>query len=207
MVTLANPDTLTANSLNTFTAPAGTTLAATTTYWISVNEGITSVSNRATFGLVEGNDETGETGWSIGDGRLWRDAETKDWTSSDHSLKIEIRGAVVFCDGIWCATLTVRDLGSNDRGCGNSSTGNECTVLPLGLRIHPRYDRLQRRGGARQVQRTVADVHGRRHRHRQRVPGASRRFRDFRLRRCGYEGGEEPEVGQFRPQLDHRRGS
>ena len=128
VATLTNPDTLTPDSLNTFTAPAGTTLAATTTYWISVNEGITSVSNRATFGRVEGNDETGEPGWSIGDGRLWRDAETSGWTSSDHSLMIEIRGTAVFCDGIWCATLTVRDLGSDDRGCGNSSTGNECTV-------------------------------------------------------------------------------
>ena len=126
VATLANPDTLTPDSLNTFTAPAGTTLAATTTYWISVNEGITSVSNRATFGRVEGNDETGEPGWSIGDGRLWRDAETSGWTSSDHSLMMAIKGTA--CDGIWCATLTVRDLGSNDRGCGNGSSGNECTV-------------------------------------------------------------------------------
>ena len=77
--------------------------------------------------------------------------------------------------------------------------------LPLGGRIHPRYDRLQRHGGARQVQRTVADVPGCRHRHRQRVPGASRRFRHFRFRGCECEGGEEPEVEQFRSHLDHRR--
>ena len=32
------------------------------------------------------------------------------------------------CDGIWCATLQVRDLGSSHRGCGNASSGNECTV-------------------------------------------------------------------------------
>ena len=45
VATLANPTSLTADSLNTFTAPAGTTLAASTTYWITVNEGISS--NRA----------------------------------------------------------------------------------------------------------------------------------------------------------------
>ena len=37
VATLTNPDTLTDDSPNTFTAPAGTTLAASTTYYISVN--------------------------------------------------------------------------------------------------------------------------------------------------------------------------
>ena len=127
VATLTNPGTLTPDSLNTFTASDVITLEPSTTYWISVNEGITSVSNRATFGRVGGDDETGEPGWSIGDGRLWRDAETKSWTSSDKSLMIAIRGTAL-CDGIWCATLTVRDLGSDDRGCGNISSGNECTT-------------------------------------------------------------------------------
>ena len=39
-----------------------------------------------------------------------------------------IKGTVVPCDGIWCATLTVQDLGDGHRGCGNASDGNECTV-------------------------------------------------------------------------------
>ena len=93
VATLTNPDTLMDSSLNTFTASDVITLAASKTYWISVNEGITSVSNRATFGRVEGDDETGEPGWSIGDGRLWRDAETSGWTSSDHSLMMAIKGS------------------------------------------------------------------------------------------------------------------
>ena len=38
-----------------------------------------------------------------------------------------IKGTAVPCDGIWCATLTVQGLGSGHRGCGNSSTGNECS--------------------------------------------------------------------------------
>ena len=46
VATLTNPATLTSNALNTFTAPTNTTLDASTTYWISVNEGI---SSRAAF--------------------------------------------------------------------------------------------------------------------------------------------------------------
>ena len=33
----------------------------------------------------------------------------------------------VTCDGLWCATLNVKDLGSGNRGCANSSAGNVCT--------------------------------------------------------------------------------
>ena len=75
VATLTNPDTLTDASPNTFTAPAGTTLAANTTYFISVNEGI---SIRASLGRVSGDGETGETGWSIDDERLQRTNETDD---------------------------------------------------------------------------------------------------------------------------------
>ena len=47
VATLTNPASLTADSLNTFTAPDVITLDANTTYWITVNEGISS--NRAEF--------------------------------------------------------------------------------------------------------------------------------------------------------------
>ena len=39
-----------------------------------------------------------------------------------------IKGTVVPCDGIWCATLQVQDLGDGHRSCGNASDGNECSV-------------------------------------------------------------------------------
>ena len=90
MATLTNPGTLTADSPNTFTAPGGTTLAASTTYWITTNEGISS--NRATYAYANADGETGETGWSIGDGRLKRTNETSTWSTSGGSLMIEIRG-------------------------------------------------------------------------------------------------------------------
>ena len=125
VATLANPTSLTAESLNTFLAQDTITLDPNTTYWISVNEGISS--NRARVIYNGGNDQTGETGWSIGDGHLTRTGETYAWATFDDSLLMTIKGTVP-CDGIWCATLQVQDLGSNDRGCGNGSSGNECTV-------------------------------------------------------------------------------
>ena len=127
VATLTNPASLKSNRLNTFTAPAGTTLAASTTYWITVNEGLYILDSRAVVQANAGNDQTGETGWSIGNDRLFRTVETNEWQTSTASLLMTIKGTAVPCDGIWCATLTVQGLGSGHRGCGNSSTGNECS--------------------------------------------------------------------------------
>ena len=93
VATLTNRGTLTDDSPNTFTAPAGTTLAASTTYYISVNEGITS--DRASLGVVSADDETGETSWSIGDGRLVRTDETNGWGLNTFSLLIAIKGTAI----------------------------------------------------------------------------------------------------------------
>ena len=93
VATLTNPGTLT-NGLNTFTAPASTTLDASTTYWITVSEGITIFSDRILFGRTLSDGETGETGWSIGNGRLFRTNEAENWSSSTYSLLIEIKGTV-----------------------------------------------------------------------------------------------------------------
>ena len=90
VATLTNPDTLTTASFNTFTAPADTMLDANTTYWISMNEDI--ASRKAFLGRVIANDETGETGWSIGDGRLSRNTASGAWQSLNDALQIEIRG-------------------------------------------------------------------------------------------------------------------
>ncbi len=85
-----NPDTLASDSLNTFTAPAGTTLVANTTYWITASEGV--AVNRPVVAQTHSDVETGETGWSIGDRRLWRSSETNDWSTSQTSLVIAING-------------------------------------------------------------------------------------------------------------------
>ena len=78
MATLTNPGTLTDDSLNTFTASVDITLDASTTYWITVGEGI---SNRAVWRTAS-NDETGEPGWSIGNGRLLEKYRNSTWSTS-----------------------------------------------------------------------------------------------------------------------------
>ena len=93
VATLTNPASLTAHSLNTFTAPAVITLDASTTYWLSVGEGISS--NRALVYEISGNDQTGETGWSIGDGSLLRSTEADSWYNTLDSLLIAIKGTPI----------------------------------------------------------------------------------------------------------------
>ena len=90
VATLANPGTFTANSLNTFTAPVGTTLAASTTYWISVNEGL--ITAGVSVLTAPSDDQTGETGWSIGNDRLSRDDQNASWSTHDTSVLMAIRG-------------------------------------------------------------------------------------------------------------------
>ena len=67
VATLTNPATFTSTALNVFTAPADTTLDANTTYWLSVNEGVSSTLTLS-FRQTDEDGETGESGWSIGNG-------------------------------------------------------------------------------------------------------------------------------------------
>ena len=92
VATLTNPASFTNGALNSFTAPTGTstTLAANSTYWVSVNDGTSS--NPVSFVNISGDDETGVAGWSIGDGRSFRQSETEGWSVSPNSLVLAIRG-------------------------------------------------------------------------------------------------------------------
>ena len=92
MATLDNPGTLTSYQFNTFTAQPVITLAASTTYWLTVNEGISS--DRVSVSNTSEDDEGGEPGWSIGDDRLYRTSETSDWSPSSNSLLIRIKGTI-----------------------------------------------------------------------------------------------------------------
>ena len=114
VATLSNPATLTAGALNTFTAPANTTLNASTTYWVSVSEAELS---KLTYGATDGTGETGATGWSIGDTHLWRAAEgTTVWSSTTNVLVMAIHGTLntsTASDDASLSTLTVND-GTSD---------------------------------------------------------------------------------------------
>ena len=115
VATLTNPASLSSNDINAFTAPPGTTLAASTTYWITKGEGI-SGSSRLTFAFTAATAETGEPGWSIGDSRLYRTSETLPWfTSTQSSLMIAIKGTAIGAasDDATLGALTVND-GTSD---------------------------------------------------------------------------------------------
>ena len=92
VATLTNPGTLTSHSLNTFTAQPVITLAASTTYWLTVNEGISS--DRVFVSSKSADDEHSTWGWSIGDGRLYRTSEMASWSDSTTSLVIAIKGTI-----------------------------------------------------------------------------------------------------------------
>ena len=110
---LTNPSPLSRNSLNTFTAPVGTRLDASTTYWITVSEGI---SNRAPLSLTFSNAQTGEQGWRIDNDRLYRSSDSDDWTTSESALVIAIKGTA----GITASTdATLSDMTLAD----NNGTG------------------------------------------------------------------------------------
>ena len=92
IATLTNSTTLLADSLNTFTAPAGTTLEPSTTYWVVVNDGVQN-STTWRLALTLANGETGETSWDIGNNRLGRASGTT-WNTSTESLIIAIKGQI-----------------------------------------------------------------------------------------------------------------
>ena len=92
VATLTNPSTIAPGALNTFTAPAGTTLQPNETYWIVVNDGLT-ITYTWQYAFASGNDETGETGWEIGNDRLRRTSGT-NWSTSTSSLIMAIKGQI-----------------------------------------------------------------------------------------------------------------
>ena len=85
---LTNPATFT-DGLNTFTAPANTVLAATTTYFIHLQyAGTGNVILRRVVSDAE--DSGASMGWSIADRASYRGAT---WASTGHSLKIQVKGS------------------------------------------------------------------------------------------------------------------
>ena len=107
IATLTKSTTLLADSLNTFTAPAGTTLEPSTTYWVVVNDGVQN-STTWRLALTPANDETGETGWDIGNNRLWKASGTT-WNTSTESLIMVVKGTSITNLSIIDASATEGD--------------------------------------------------------------------------------------------------
>ena len=115
VTTLTNPGTLTSNQFNTFTAPDIITLDANTTYWLTVNEGISS--DRVFVSSKPADDELSLSGWGIGDGSLHRTSEMDSWSNSTRSLMMEILGTT-------STDATLSDLALED------GSANEITLTP-----------------------------------------------------------------------------
>ena len=92
VATMSNP-TLVSNAVNIFTAPANTTLAASTTYWVTTSN--SAASNGTGFRVTVRNgtdlDSGTAAGWSIGNA-LWRTSNANAWDSSGNRIQLQIRG-------------------------------------------------------------------------------------------------------------------
>ena len=107
-----------ANQSNTFTVREGTILDPQTTYWVVVNEGV-EVGSTFSYTATTFDSQTGEAGWSIGNGYLWKSAPNQDWSSSDNALLIAVRGLPGTPPGATVAALSeivVNKKEGNDRG-------------------------------------------------------------------------------------------
>ena len=94
VATMTNPATVADNTLNVYTAPANTTLAASTTYWVVTSN---SVNNFGTDFRVSTNnnnnvDSGTAAGWTIGNGLFKTDVRLAPWTTSSNRHRFQIRG-------------------------------------------------------------------------------------------------------------------
>ena len=94
VATLANPSSFTPDALNTFTAPAGTTLAASTTYFLVVNDGRNTQSSNVELTVTTSNAQTGAAGWSIADaGRFVFNGNWINGPGIGTSIRFALKGA------------------------------------------------------------------------------------------------------------------
>ncbi len=94
VATLANPSSFTSNAVNTFAAPAGTTLAASTTYFLVVNDGRNRAAANVGLTVTTSNAQTGAAGWSIADaGRFVSGRNWVDGPSLGTSIRFALKGA------------------------------------------------------------------------------------------------------------------
>ena len=133
---------------NTFSAPADTTLAENTSYWLVVNNGLVTnrlLSWRRTQG--NGEDTDSATGWSIGNSGLLYNTTSTAWESSNWKLAIDIRGygnGTSTCDALLCATMTVGTnalgyLGFNSNLYGALTPSREFTYNGATVQVDELY--------------------------------------------------------------------
>ena len=94
LATMTNPGTFADNAVHTFTAPANTTLSASTTYWVVTSNSAALGGTGFRVGVV-GNttlDSGAAARWSIGAARLKNYIAAPSWNHSTRRIRFEIRG-------------------------------------------------------------------------------------------------------------------
>ena len=90
---MTNPGTIQDNAVHTFTAPANTTLSASTTYWVVTSNSAATDGQGFRVGLTNKTLDTGTApGWSLGNARFTERHRRAPWTASNFPLRFEIRG-------------------------------------------------------------------------------------------------------------------
>ena len=104
--TLTTPASI-STPVTTFTAPSGTTLAASTTYYVVISTTGSGINLSRTDATAE--DTGGVSGWSIADsGRVFA---SNAWRTTTSPIRMRVNDAAA-STGIWSATLTVAIGGS-----------------------------------------------------------------------------------------------
>ena len=90
---MTNPGTFQSLAVHTFTAPANTTLSASTTYWLVTSNSAATDGQGFQVGLTNKTLDTGTAmGWSLGNARSKDDIAATSWNASNFPLRFAIRG-------------------------------------------------------------------------------------------------------------------
>ena len=93
VATMTNPGTIVNSAVNIFTAPANTTLAASTTYWlVTSNSAGNGTGFRVSTNTNNNTDSGTAAGWSIGLARFKNNNAVTAWTNSSGRHRFRIRG-------------------------------------------------------------------------------------------------------------------
>ena len=126
LASLAVPSTVGTGNV-AFYAPAGTTLAASTSYF-AVMYATGATEGEWTRTSSDSEDSGAASGWSIANNFYYRDTTETAWLELTLKQKIRVNGwpaAPAAGASVWSATLTPRTLSATNLGCNNTSPGNQ----------------------------------------------------------------------------------
>ena len=133
VATMTNPGTIVADTVNIFTAPANTTLSASTTYWlVTSNSALTAgtgfwISPTTSQALDSG----AAAGWTLGTARFKNNIADTSWTSSNFRHRFQIRGTDRTVPADWSLKPTGLTAGAKFRLLFLSSTKRDATATDI----------------------------------------------------------------------------